>query len=139
MSLSVHSQGTSGKLKHSPKFMFMVSQRQLIQNWIIQRSVHPVLNDEVLVHLGESSIVGRLTRRYYMCRIVVVLFFCWMISFGGWDDQRIGDILGEVPHPLFIHRVRLVAPGKWMLCASFRLPAQVALSKTSETWGSHPR
>jgi tRNA (guanine37-N1)-methyltransferase len=54
-------------------------------------------------------------------------------------SKRIGDILGEVPHPLFIHRVRLVAPGKWMLCASFRLPAQVALSKTSETWGSHPR
>ncbi len=41
MSLSVRSQGTSGKLEHSPKFMFMVSQRQLIQNWIIQRSVHP--------------------------------------------------------------------------------------------------
>lgn len=89
-----------------------------------------MLNGEVLVHLGESSIVGRHTRRYYMCRIVVVLFFCWMISFGGWDDQRIGDILGEVPHPLFIHRVRLVAPGKWMLCASFRLPVQTALSKT---------
>ncbi len=98
-----------------------------------------MLTGEVLVHLGEISIAGRLTRRYYMCRIVVVLFFCWMISFGGWDDQRIGDILGEMPHPLFIHRVRLVAPGKWMLCAFFQLPAQIALSKTSKTQGSHPR
>jgi len=98
-----------------------------------------VLTGEVLVHLGEISVVGRLTRRYYMCRIVVVLFFCWMISFGGWDYQRIGDTLGEMPHPLFIHRVRLVAPGKWMLCASFRLPAQIALSKISETQGSHSR
>ncbi|CAK9203054.1 unnamed protein product [Sphagnum troendelagicum] len=45
-------------------------------------------------------------------------------------SKRIGGILGEVPHPLFIHQVRLVAPGKWMLCASFRLPVQIALSKT---------
>jgi tRNA (guanine37-N1)-methyltransferase len=45
--------------------------------------------------------------------------------------QRIADALGEMPHPMHIHRVRLVAPGKYMLCASFRLPAAVALSRPS--------
>lgn len=45
--------------------------------------------------------------------------------------QRIADVLGEMPHPIDMHRVRLVAPGKWMLCASFRLPAVAALTKES--------
>lgn len=33
-------------------------------------------------------------------------------------------------HPLDVdvHRVRLVAPGKWMLCGSFLLPAAIAFA-----------
>ncbi|XP_024397999.1 tRNA (guanine(37)-N(1))-methyltransferase 1 isoform X2 [Physcomitrium patens] len=46
-------------------------------------------------------------------------------------SERIADVLGEMPHPIHIHRVRLVAPGKYMLCASFRLPANVAFPRGS--------
>ncbi|XP_038900022.1 tRNA (guanine(37)-N1)-methyltransferase 1-like [Benincasa hispida] len=43
--------------------------------------------------------------------------------------QRIRIALTEVAVDVDMRRVRLVAPGKWMLCASFRLPRSVALSK----------
>lgn len=46
-------------------------------------------------------------------------------------SERIADVLNELPHPMRIHRVRLVAPGKYMLCASFLLPASVAFPKRS--------
>lgn len=54
-----------------------------------------------------------------------------MIVYVGLVVQRIADILGEMPHRMHIHRVRLVAPGKYMLCASFRLPATVAFPRQS--------
>jgi tRNA (guanine37-N1)-methyltransferase len=48
-------------------------------------------------------------------------------------SERIAGILNEMPHPMHIHRVRLVAPGKYMLCASFRLPATVAFPTQMQT------
>ncbi|KAJ4843011.1 hypothetical protein Tsubulata_005392 [Turnera subulata] len=45
-------------------------------------------------------------------------------------DERIRIALTEVAVNVEMRRVRLVAPGKWMLCASFRLPASVAYSNT---------
>lgn len=36
----------------------------------------------------------------------------------------------EVAVDVEMRRVRLVAPGKWMLCASFRLPESVAYANT---------
>ncbi|KAI3457526.1 hypothetical protein Pfo_014189 [Paulownia fortunei] len=44
--------------------------------------------------------------------------------------ERIRIALSEVAFDVEMHRVRLVAPGKWMLCASFILPERVAYSKT---------
>ncbi|KAL8512075.1 hypothetical protein ACS0TY_018511 [Phlomoides rotata] len=46
--------------------------------------------------------------------------------------ERIRIALGELEVGLDVemHRVRLVAPGKWMLCASFLLPQRVAYSQT---------
>eukprot|EP00897_Mesotaenium_endlicherianum_P005882 jgi/Mesen1/5321/ME000265S04474 len=42
--------------------------------------------------------------------------------------QRILQALGRAPCTIDIHRVRLVAPAKWMLCASFQLPAEGAFN-----------
>lgn len=42
--------------------------------------------------------------------------------------ERIGSALGEAPTAVDMHRVRLVAPGKWMLCATFSLPKRVAFA-----------
>lgn len=43
--------------------------------------------------------------------------------------ERIRMALAEVAFEVEMHRVRLVAPGKWMLCASFMLPERVAFAK----------
>ncbi|KAL3503293.1 hypothetical protein ACH5RR_037742 [Cinchona calisaya] len=44
--------------------------------------------------------------------------------------ERIRIALSEVAFDVEMRKVRLVAPGKWMLCASFILPECVAYSKT---------
>lgn len=43
--------------------------------------------------------------------------------------QRIRIALSEAAVDVEMRRVRLVAPGKWMLCASFNLPKSVAYAK----------
>ncbi|KAJ3698881.1 hypothetical protein LUZ61_002586 [Rhynchospora tenuis] len=43
--------------------------------------------------------------------------------------ERINLALCETVREVEMHRVRLVAPGKWMLCASFNLPRVVAFGK----------
>jgi tRNA (guanine37-N1)-methyltransferase len=45
------------------------------------------------------------------------------------DLQRIRIALSEVAVDVKMRKVRLVAPGKWMLCASFILPKNVAFSR----------
>ncbi|KAH9615762.1 hypothetical protein KSS87_022962, partial [Heliosperma pusillum] len=45
--------------------------------------------------------------------------------------ERIRVALGEAAFSVEMRRVRRVAPGKWMLCASFVLPEKVAFSKDS--------
>lgn len=42
--------------------------------------------------------------------------------------ERINLALCETVEEVEMHRVRLVAPGKWMLCASFTLPKSVAFA-----------
>ncbi|TXG67172.1 hypothetical protein EZV62_008447 [Acer yangbiense] len=46
-------------------------------------------------------------------------------------DERIRIALSEVAFNVEMRKVRLVAPGKWMLCASFVLPESVAFGKSS--------
>lgn len=43
-------------------------------------------------------------------------------------QERINMVLDEKVEDMEMHRVRLVAPGKWMLCASFILPKTVAFA-----------
>ncbi|XP_058210212.1 tRNA (guanine(37)-N1)-methyltransferase 1 [Rhododendron vialii] len=45
--------------------------------------------------------------------------------------ERIRIALSEVAFEVEMNRVRLVAPGKWMLCASFILPESVAFAKAT--------
>ncbi|KAL0916963.1 hypothetical protein M5K25_014520 [Dendrobium thyrsiflorum] len=45
--------------------------------------------------------------------------------------ERINMALCETVIDIKIYRVRLVAPGKWMLCASFILPKNVAFEQPS--------
>jgi len=45
--------------------------------------------------------------------------------------QRIRIALVEVAVKVDVRRVRLVAPGKWMLCASFILPKSVAFANST--------
>ena len=45
--------------------------------------------------------------------------------------QRLRIALSEVEVNVEMRRVRLVAPGKWMLCASFVLPESVAFADTT--------
>lgn len=45
--------------------------------------------------------------------------------------QRIRIALSEVAVNVEMRRVRHVAPGKWMLCASFVIPESVAFAKSS--------
>lgn len=45
--------------------------------------------------------------------------------------QRIRIALLEVEVNVDVRRVRVVAPGKWMLCASFILPKSVAFANTA--------
>lgn len=45
--------------------------------------------------------------------------------------ERIRIALLEVAVNVDMRRVRLVAPGKWMLCASFILPKSVAFANTT--------
>ncbi|KAF7112983.1 hypothetical protein RHSIM_RhsimUnG0172700 [Rhododendron simsii] len=45
--------------------------------------------------------------------------------------ERIRIALSEVAFEVEMHRVHLVAPGKWMLCASFILPESVAFAKAT--------
>ncbi|XP_031473676.1 tRNA (guanine(37)-N1)-methyltransferase 1 [Nymphaea colorata] len=46
--------------------------------------------------------------------------------------ERIRTVLCDGAIKIDMHRVRLVAPGKWMLCASFVLPKSVAYAKDKE-------
>jgi len=51
--------------------------------------------------------------------------------------QRIRIALQEVAVNVEMRRVRQVAPGKWMLCASFRLPISVANAHTMSRMQAH--
>jgi len=44
-------------------------------------------------------------------------------------NERINVALGDNVDSVQMHRVRLVAPGKWMICASFILPESVAIAQ----------
>ena len=64
---------------------------------------------------------------------LIISRFLFRLSFINFSlnmkTQRIRVALEEAAVSVDMRRVRAVAPGKWMLCASFVLPEKVAFSK----------
>lgn len=103
--------------------MFMDFQNAMIQNLISTRFVSHKITCKF------DLVTGLRSRD-----LILFLLSPWsrMISF--WIElfmQRIRIALSEVAFEVEMHRVRLVAPGKWMLCASFILPESVAFAKAT--------
>ncbi|RRT80240.1 hypothetical protein B296_00001279 [Ensete ventricosum] len=67
-----------------------------------------------------QRLIDSFTSSDIVCKYLLVFGFCM---------QRINMALCEEVVDLEMHKVRLVAPGKWMLCASFVLP-RVAASES---------
>lgn len=64
--------------------------------------------------------------RIYLARPNLSSHISWICCYLLPHLQRIRIVVSEVALDVQMHRVRLVAPGKWMLCASFVLPERVA-------------
>ncbi|KAF0919331.1 hypothetical protein E2562_029192 [Oryza meyeriana var. granulata] len=117
--------------------VFNMDARRFISSIYSSQHVHPVT--QVVMNLPNDAAefldVFRGISRNNQSGLTCVMPKIHVYGFSKAEDpeydfhERINLTLGENVTDVEMHRVRLVAPGKWMLCASFTLPESVASSK----------
>uniref|UniRef100_A0A0D9V1A1 tRNA (guanine(37)-N1)-methyltransferase n=1 Tax=Leersia perrieri TaxID=77586 RepID=A0A0D9V1A1_9ORYZ len=117
--------------------VFNMDARRFISSIYSSQHVHPVT--QIVMNLPNDAAefldVFRGISRNNQSGLPCVMPKIHVYGFSKAEDpeydfhERINLTLGENVTDVEMHRVRLVAPGKWMLCASFTLPESVASAK----------
>ncbi|RLN22442.1 tRNA (guanine(37)-N1)-methyltransferase 1 [Panicum miliaceum] len=117
--------------------VFNMDARRFISSIYSSQHVHPVT--QIVMNLPNDAAefldVFRGILRNSQSGLRCVMPMIHVYGFSKAEDpehdfnERINVALGENVDSVEMHRVRLVAPGKWMICASFTLPESVAISQ----------
>ncbi|KAG2597304.1 tRNA (guanine(37)-N1)-methyltransferase 1-like [Panicum virgatum] len=117
--------------------VFNMDARRFVSSIYSSQHVHPVT--QIVMNLPNDAAefldVFRGILRNSQSGLCFVMPMIHVYGFSKAEDpehdfnERINVALGENVDSVQMHRVRLVAPGKWMICASFTLPESVAIAQ----------
>ncbi|PUZ56746.1 hypothetical protein GQ55_5G359600 [Panicum hallii var. hallii] len=117
--------------------VFNMDARRFISSIYSSQHVHPVT--QIVMNLPNDAAefldVFRGILRNSQSGLRYVMPMIHVYGFSKAEDpehdfnERINVALRENVDSVEMHRVRLVAPGKWMICASFTLPESVAIAQ----------
>ncbi|PKA52631.1 tRNA (guanine(37)-N1)-methyltransferase 1 [Apostasia shenzhenica] len=116
--------------------VFNMDGRRFIESLFSVRRLYPIT--QVVMHLPNDSIeflvafqgIYKTRERGEECSLPRIHVYGFSKADNPEFDihERINMVLCKTVVDIETHRVRLVAPGKWMLCASFLLPENVAFT-----------